>query len=235
MRRPKLLPMLAALGLSALVAVAPPPASAATEAQTIQFTTTPPSGVDWYTSQTSLGYEYLAQATATSGLPVAFSIAPASADVCEIVTDGPFADQGGAVHLLHAGTCTVLADQAGDDVYLPATQVAQSFQVEKVETFLAKVKARKGVPGLTPATFSATLQTWERTGSFWFEMGPFPGQEVNFSVAGRQACSAVTDAAGVATCRVVLPRSDLTRLRFTATYAGTDDYMPVAATAFFLG
>jgi hypothetical protein len=241
--RPHLLGVLATLGLTAAVVAPTPaqaqePAAAAGQTQTIQFTSTPPSGFDWYTRQTSLGFEYVAQATATSGLPVEYSIAPASVGVCEIATeyqDHPFVGPGAPIHLLHAGTCTVLADQPGDDEYLPAPQVAQSFQVEKVQTWLSKVKARKGLPGFTPATFSAKLETWERISSFWFTVGPFRGQEVAFSVAGRQVCSAITDANGVATCRATLLRSELTRLRFTATYAGTDDYTAVAGSAFFLG
>lgn len=234
MVRPRVLGILAALGLTAALGAVQPPSAVAAQSQTIEFTSTPPSGMDWYTAQTSLGYEYMTQATATSGLPVAYSIAPASVGVCEIVTDAPWADQGGAIHLLHAGTCTVLADQAGDDEYLPAPQVAQSFQVERVRTWLSKVKASKGVPGLTPATFSARLETWERTGSFWFEAGPFRGQGVTFSVGGRQVCSATTDSSGVATCRATLPRSDLTKLRFRATYAGNDDFLPASRHPYFL-
>lgn len=130
---------------------------------------------------------------------------------------------------------TVRADQSGDDEYLPAPQATQSFQIERVQTWLSKVKARKGTPGRTPATFSATLETWAFINSFMVGIEPFLGQVVTFSVAGRPVCSGTTGAYGVATCQSILPRSDLLRLRFTATYAGNADYKAVAKSAFFGG
>jgi len=213
------------------------PASVESRAQTIAFTSTPPSGEDWFTSQNKTFPQYVASATASSGLPVEYSIAPASADVCWIRTtfhDDPTWGSGAWVNLSGAGTCTVQADQSGNDDYLPAPRATQSFQLEKVQTWISKVKARKGTPGKTPATFSATLKTWAATSSFTIGIEPFLGQVITFSVAGRPVCSATTAAYGVATCQAVLPRSDLLRLRFTATYAGTDDYRSVSGSAFFL-
>jgi hypothetical protein len=60
-------------------------------------------------------------ASADSGLPVAFSSASAA---CSVTSDG-------TLTVLHAGTCTVNADQAGDNNYLPASRVAQSFTVHQ--------------------------------------------------------------------------------------------------------
>ena len=53
--------------------------------------------------------------------PVTLAVDPASAG-CEIGTDG-------VTHFVHAGTCTVLADQAGDDDWMAADQVAQVITV----------------------------------------------------------------------------------------------------------
>jgi len=58
-------------------------------------------------------------ATASSGLPVAFtSLTPA---VCTVATS--------TVSLVATGTCTIAANQAGDDNYLAAAQVTRSFEV----------------------------------------------------------------------------------------------------------
>jgi hypothetical protein len=59
-------------------------------------------------------------ATASSGLPVTFSSATNA--ICTVSATG-------SVTVLHAGTCSVAADQPGDNNYLPATTVVQSFTV----------------------------------------------------------------------------------------------------------
>ncbi|MCW2639294.1 MAG: large protein [Dactylosporangium sp.] len=61
-------------------------------------------------------------ATASSGLPVAFSSATSA--ICTVTATG-------SVSVLHAGTCTIDADQSGDNNHLPASIVAQSFTVEQ--------------------------------------------------------------------------------------------------------
>jgi hypothetical protein len=83
--------------------------------QTISFTSTPPVGV------VVGGATYTVAASATSGLAVTFSIAPASSGVCTI--------SGSTVSFVGAGTCTIRADQGGDSTYAPAPEVAQSFSV----------------------------------------------------------------------------------------------------------
>ncbi|KRA42029.1 fibronectin type III domain-containing protein [Devosia sp. Root635] len=62
-------------------------------------------------------------ATATSALTVSFS--SATAGVCTITA-------GGVLTTVSTGTCTILADQAGDGSVLPAAQVSQSFTVAAV-------------------------------------------------------------------------------------------------------
>ncbi|MBL0125269.1 MAG: hypothetical protein IPP88_22205 [Betaproteobacteria bacterium] len=60
-------------------------------------------------------------ATATSGLTVAFTIAPGSASVCSIST--------GIISFLTAGTCTIQANQAGNGNYSAAPQITQTVTV----------------------------------------------------------------------------------------------------------
>ena len=62
-------------------------------------------------------------ATASSGLPVAFSSLTTA--VCSVT--------GNTVTLTGAGTCTIAADQVGDANYNPAPQVTQSFTVAKAD------------------------------------------------------------------------------------------------------
>ncbi|NUT55118.1 MAG: hypothetical protein HOQ03_03935 [Thermoleophilia bacterium] len=80
--------------------------------QTINFTSTPPASA-------TIGGSYTVAATASSGLPVAFS--SATAGVCTV--------SGATVSLVGAGTCTLAADQAGSAAYHPAAQALQSFSV----------------------------------------------------------------------------------------------------------
>jgi hypothetical protein len=85
--------------------------------QTINFTSTAPSGA------VVGGPNYTVAATASSGLPVAFSVASASAGVCTI--------SGSTVSFVAGGTCTVNANQSGNARYLPAAQQQQSFSVAR--------------------------------------------------------------------------------------------------------
>ena len=62
-------------------------------------------------------------ASATSGLTVSFS--SASALICTVTTSG-------TVDILKAGICTINADQVGDASYFAASQVSQSFTVNRV-------------------------------------------------------------------------------------------------------
>jgi hypothetical protein len=92
-------------------------------AQTIAFTSPPP------TDARVAGPGYTVAATATSGLPVAFSIDASAAAVCSIAGD--------QVSFHGAGTCVIDADQAGDADHEPAPRVQQSFAVAKGEQTLA--------------------------------------------------------------------------------------------------
>lgn len=80
--------------------------------------------------------DYLVSASASSGLPVTFAAAPASAGICTV--------SGSTVSLVGAGTCSVVASQGGNAVYDPADPVQQSFTVGP------------GAPTLSPQTISFT-------------------------------------------------------------------------------
>ncbi|HVH35385.1 MAG TPA: hypothetical protein VM847_14865, partial [Tahibacter sp.] len=83
--------------------------------QTISFTSTAPAAA------TVGGAAYTVAATATSGLPVSFSIAAASSSICAIA--------GSSVTFQGVGTCVVNANQAGDANWNAAPQAQQSFAV----------------------------------------------------------------------------------------------------------
>lgn len=83
--------------------------------QTIAFTSTAPSPA------LVGGTAYTVVAGASSGLPVVFTAAPASAGICSV--------SGSTVSFAGAGTCTIDANQSGSASYEPAPQVQQSFSV----------------------------------------------------------------------------------------------------------
>ena len=83
--------------------------------QTISFTSSPPGGA------TVGGPTYTISATASSGLTVTFTIAPASAGVCSL--------SGSVVSFTGAGTCTIRVNQSGNGTYQAAPQAQQSFTV----------------------------------------------------------------------------------------------------------
>ena len=85
--------------------------------QTITFDSDPPVG-------RVSGDTYPPSATASSGLPVSFTIADASSSVCSI--------DGGVVTFNTSGECVVQADQAGNDEFAAADRVTQTVTVEKI-------------------------------------------------------------------------------------------------------
>ncbi len=82
--------------------------------QSISFTSTPPSGA-------VPGDTYTVTATATSGLPVTFSVSPSSSGVCTLA--------GATVRFTATGTCTVDADQSGSATFAAAPEVTQTISV----------------------------------------------------------------------------------------------------------
>ena len=108
--------------------------------QTISFTSTAP------TDAQVGGTTYIPTATATSGLPVDFTIDPTASSVCTI--------NAGEVSFISAGTCMINANQAGNENYQPAPQVQQSFTVSSApsgaQVFIAGQEVQGSPFGLTP-------------------------------------------------------------------------------------
>jgi sugar lactone lactonase YvrE len=102
-------------------------------AQSITFTSSAP------VSAVVGGPKYTVTATATSGLPVTFSIDASATSMCAIT--------GALVRFIGAGTCVIDANQVGGGQYGPAPQVQQSFAVGKASqtiTFLLSGSASAG-------------------------------------------------------------------------------------------
>ena len=108
--------------------------------QTISFTSTAPASAEVG------GATYTPTATATSGLPVDLTIDASASSVCTINT--------GEVSFTGAGTCVINANQAGNEHYLPAPQVQQSFTVSNAasaaQVFIAGQEVQGSPFGLTP-------------------------------------------------------------------------------------
>jgi hypothetical protein len=83
--------------------------------QAVSFVSSPPG------SATAGSTAYTVAAAATSGLPVSIAVVQSSASVCAI--------SGATVTAIDTGTCTIEANQPGDQTFQPATQVLQSFAV----------------------------------------------------------------------------------------------------------
>ncbi len=106
--------------------------------QTISYTSTAPVGA------TVGGATYTVTATATSGLPVTFTIDATATAVCSI--------SGSTVSFIGAGTCVIDANQAGNANYNAAPQVQQSFAVAKGNqtiSFTSTAPANANVGGPT--------------------------------------------------------------------------------------
>jgi len=112
-----------------------------------------------------------------SGNPVTFSIDPVSASVCSAG-----GTNGSTITILSTGTCTVLADQAGDAVYSPAPQ--QSLAVQIAAAPGALVQDGGFEAGFVPTYWTQTSTNFgtplcntscggvgPRTGNFWAWFG----------------------------------------------------------------
>ena len=164
--------------------------------QSINFTSTPPVPA-------TTGGTYAVSATASSGLTVSFSAAPASAGVCTV--------SGSSVSLVGAGTCTVNADQAGNASYQPAPQAQQSFTVSP--------------PAASSQTisFTSTAPSGAVVGgpSYAISATASSGLAVSFSAAGSSAgvCTvsgSTVSLVGTGTCTV------------NANQSGNSSYLPAA-------
>lgn len=131
----------AVLGLIATTDLVVDPASA----QSISFTSSPPVAA-------VVGGTYAVTATASSGLPVTFTIDPtSSAGACTI--------SGSTVSFTGVGTCVIDANQPGNATYPAAAQVAESVTVGKSPqtiTFASAPPATPTVGGVYPVSATAS-------------------------------------------------------------------------------
>jgi large repetitive protein len=103
--------------------------------QTLGYTSTKPTP--------RVGDTYTPTATATSGLPVAITIDPTSSTVCTLTA--------GLIQFGAVGTCTINADQPGNESFLSGTRVQQSVTVTA-----APVVASTATTASTPTSTTTT-------------------------------------------------------------------------------
>lgn len=224
------------LTLALMLAVAPTSVAAVAHAdpgqqpQTLNFTSEPPSD-----AVVGYRYGYGVTAESSSGLPVELTGDP-DTPACNVSPLPPFIY--GNVSAVHAGTCTVFADQPGNDEYAPAERISMTFEIARELTVLEAKKASKGLLGLSGTTFSADLHYQGWFGPGYGAMFPYVGQEVIFFVGGKKICTGTTKAvddgsffgAAIATCKAPIGvYSALTKSTYTARFVGAADYLPSTA------
>ena len=110
--------------------------------QTISYTSTAPVGASVG------GATYTVTATASSGLPVAFTIDASASSVCTI--------SGSDVSIIGAGTCVIDANQAGDVNWNAAPQAQQSFAVAKGDQTVSYTSSAPAAASVSGATYTVT-------------------------------------------------------------------------------
>jgi CSLREA domain-containing protein len=91
--------------------------------------------------------DFLVNATASSGLPVSF------------VATGNCTVGGNTVHLTSVGSCTITAQQAGNDTFNPAPDVVRSFNIAKGNQTITFAGPGPGTYGNLPFNVSATASS----------------------------------------------------------------------------
>lgn len=221
-----------ALALAAALVSVAVPAHADPEKvpQTLHFTSEAPTD-----AVVGHRYNYAVTAESSSGLPVELTADP-STPACAVSPLPPFIY--GNVVPVHAGTCTVFADQPGDAEYAAAERISLTFEIARELTVLEAKKATKGLLGLSGTTFSANLRYQGWFGPSYGALFPYTGQVVTFSVGGKKICTGTTKAvddgsffgAAIATCKApVGVNAALTKSTYTASFAGAPDYLPSTA------
>jgi hypothetical protein len=154
--------------------------------QTVSFTSTAPAAA------TVGGPTYVVAATATSGLPVAFTIDATATAVCSIA--------GSTVSFIGIGICVIDANQAGDANFTAAPQVQQSFAVAQgtqtiTFTSTAPANAQVGGPTYTvTATASSGLTVTFSIDATATSVCSIAGNTVSFLATG--TCVIDADQAG---------------------------------------
>lgn len=142
------------------------------------------------------------EATATSGLVVALSTT--TPEVCSVESD----DDGHLVTATTAGTCTLVASQAGDTSWLPAADVERNLQVTDAVQTISFVRPSDRDWSATPFTVTATATS---------------GLPVSFSSATPTICS--VDSSEGSGSVTMLAAGECTLL---ADQAGDDSYAAAA-------
>ena len=151
-----------------------------------------------------VGGVYVPAAVSSSGLPTAFSIDPSS-PACTI-------DPDGVVSFVHAGTCTVFADQPGNDDWAAADQVAQMITIGR--------RAADVVFSSSPPDGAVVGQTYTAVAASSF--GPVTFSADPISAGCTVAPDGTVDLVGAGTCVIA------------AAFAGDDDTEPGSATQSFV-
>jgi hypothetical protein len=103
-------------------------------------------------NRTLLQSPFTVSATATSGLPVTFSVTTPA-----ICSSG--GTRGATITLLAPGTCTVQADQAGNASFNPAPSVSRSFLISKVNQTISFSGPSNKTLLQSPIAISATASS----------------------------------------------------------------------------
>jgi hypothetical protein len=125
----------------------------------------------------------------------------------------------GGTYRIDPSTCSGLSASNGATITYVAP--ANDFTVTKAASTLTAAPA---LHSGTKVTFSATLK---RTSNG----SPISGQTITFSASGKKICSATTNASGVASCTVFTSVLSRRPASYTATYAGSTNYLGSTATA----
>ncbi|GIJ44489.1 hypothetical protein Val02_13750 [Virgisporangium aliadipatigenens] len=145
-------------------------------------------------------------ATSDSQLMVTFS--SATPDVCELA-DPTLETTGATFTFLKVGTCTIDADQAGDNTYDPADTVSQSFEITPAPQTITFDKPADVAITAGPVAISATVDS---------------GMAVTFTVTTPTVCELepVADGGGPTERTVALLAAGTCTIE--ATQPGDDDY-----------
>lgn len=198
--------------------------------QTLRFTSEAPTD-----AIVGYRYGYAVTAESSSGLPVVLTADPGT-PACFATSEPPFIY--GNVTAVHGGTCTVFADQPGNDVYAPAERISMTFEIARELTTLEAAKATKGILGLSGTTFRANLHRRGWFGPGYGAMLPYTGQQVSFWIGGKKICTGTTKyvddgtffGGAVATCKAPIGLiAAITQKTYTATFAGDLDSLPSTA------
>jgi hypothetical protein len=150
--------------------------------QTISFTSSAPSNPP-------VGATYTPTATASSGLPVSFSIAAGSSSVCSL----------GAANLVTfnaTGSCVIQADQAGNATIAAALRVTQTVNVVKANQTINFPQPGARTVGDAPFTVSATASSGLPVSFSVPSGGPCTISGTTVTIIGPGTCSITANQAG---------------------------------------